>query len=35
VRLAIEGGTLPSLLDAWDREAAAFHEARKPYLLYP
>ncbi len=34
VRLAIEGGTLPALLDAWDREAAAFKESRKPYLLY-
>jgi uncharacterized protein YbbC (DUF1343 family) len=35
VRLAIEGGTLPALLDEWDREAAAFRESRKPYLLYP
>jgi uncharacterized protein YbbC (DUF1343 family) len=35
VRLAIEGGTLPALLDEWDREAAEFHESRKPYLLYP
>ena len=34
VRRAIEGGTLPALLDAWDREAAAFAESRKPYLLY-
>ena len=34
VRRAIEGGTLPVLLDAWDREAAAFAESRKPYLLY-
>ena len=34
VRLAIEGGTLPALLDEWDREAAAFAESRKPYLLY-
>ncbi|MBC7897436.1 MAG: DUF1343 domain-containing protein [Cytophagaceae bacterium] len=34
VRLAIEGGTLPALLDAWDREAAAFGESRKPFLLY-
>jgi uncharacterized protein YbbC (DUF1343 family) len=34
VRLAIEGGTLPQLLDAWDREAAQFREDRKPYLLY-
>lgn len=35
VRLAIEGGSLPALLDDWDREAAAFAESRKPYLLYP
>ena len=35
VRLAIEGGTLPALLDEWDREAAEFRESRKPYLLYP
>ncbi|MEO8620719.1 MAG: DUF1343 domain-containing protein [bacterium] len=35
VRLAIEGGRLPALLDEWDREAAAFSEERKPYLLYP
>lgn len=35
VRLAIEGGRLPALLDAWDREAAAFRESRTPYLLYP
>jgi uncharacterized protein YbbC (DUF1343 family) len=34
VRLAIEGGRLPQLLDAWDREAAQFREDRKPYLLY-
>ena len=35
VRLAIEGGQLPALLEDWDREAAEFHESRKPYLLYP
>jgi uncharacterized protein YbbC (DUF1343 family) len=35
VRLAIEAGTLPALLDEWDREAAGFAESRKPYLLYP
>lgn len=35
VRGAIEGGTLPALLDAWDREAAQWLETRKPYLLYP
>jgi len=34
VRLAIEGGRLPALLDEWDREAAAFLETRKPFLLY-
>jgi uncharacterized protein YbbC (DUF1343 family) len=34
VRLAIEAGQLPALLDAWDREAAAFVESRKPFLLY-
>jgi uncharacterized protein YbbC (DUF1343 family) len=34
VRLAIEGGRLPALLDEWDREAAAFVESRKPFLLY-
>jgi uncharacterized protein YbbC (DUF1343 family) len=35
VRLAIEAGTLPSLLEEWDREAAEFAESRKPFLLYP
>ena len=34
VRLAIDGGRLPALLDEWDREAAAFAESRKPFLLY-
>jgi uncharacterized protein YbbC (DUF1343 family) len=34
VRLAIEGGRLPSLLQEWDREAAEFLESRKPFLLY-
>jgi uncharacterized protein YbbC (DUF1343 family) len=34
VRLAIEAGRLAPLLDEWDREAAAFAESRKPYLLY-
>ena len=34
VRLAIEGGRLPALLDDWDREAAAWLETRKPFLLY-
>jgi uncharacterized protein YbbC (DUF1343 family) len=35
VRLAIEGGELPALLEAWDREAAQWLEFRKPFLLYP
>lgn len=35
VRLAIEGGSLPALLEEWDREAAQFAEYRKPFLLYP
>ena len=35
VRLAIEGGRLPALLEEWDREAAQFTESRKPFLLYP
>jgi uncharacterized protein YbbC (DUF1343 family) len=34
VRLAIDAGRLPALLEDWDREAAAFHASRKPYLLY-
>ena len=34
VRLAIEEGSLPALLDEWDREAMQFREDRKPYLLY-
>ncbi|MGH9371086.1 MAG: exo-beta-N-acetylmuramidase NamZ family protein [Vicinamibacterales bacterium] len=34
VRLAIDGGRLPELLEDWDREAAEFLEHRKPYLLY-
>ena len=34
VRLAIEGGTLPALLEDWDREAAEWTEYRKPFLLY-
>jgi len=34
VRLAIDGGTLPALLEQWDREAAAFRERRRPFLLY-
>jgi uncharacterized protein YbbC (DUF1343 family) len=34
VRLAIDAGRLGPLLDEWDREAAAFRENRKPFLLY-
>lgn len=34
VRRAIESGTLPALLDEWDREAAAFRERRTRFLLY-
>ncbi len=34
VKNAINAGTLAPLLDEWDREAAAFAESRKPYLLY-
>jgi uncharacterized protein YbbC (DUF1343 family) len=34
VRMAIDGGTLPALLEQWDREAAEFRERRKPFLLY-
>jgi uncharacterized protein YbbC (DUF1343 family) len=35
VKLAIEGGSLPALLEEWDREAAEFRESRRPFLLYP
>lgn len=34
VRLAIEAGSLPALLEEWEREATQFREDRKPYLLY-
>ena len=34
VRLAIDAGRLPALLDEWDREAAAFAESRNSVLLY-
>jgi uncharacterized protein YbbC (DUF1343 family) len=34
VRLAIDAGRLGPLLDEWDREAAAFRESRRPFLLY-
>jgi uncharacterized protein YbbC (DUF1343 family) len=32
VRLAIESGRLPALLEEWDREAAEFRESRKVVL---
>jgi len=35
VRLAIEGGRLPALLEEWDREAAEFKESSRAFLLYP
>ena len=35
VKKAIEGGTLPALLEEWDREAAEFKESSKAYRLYP
>ena len=34
VRLAIDGDRLAELLAEWDRDAADFREARKPFLLY-
>jgi uncharacterized protein YbbC (DUF1343 family) len=34
VRLAIEAGALPALLEEWERDAAAFAESRRPFLLY-
>ena len=34
VRSAIEKGTLPALLDEWDKDAARFDALRRPYLLY-
>ena len=34
VRAAVEQGTLPALLDDWDKDAARFEETRRPYLLY-
>lgn len=34
VRLAIDGGTLPALLEQWDLEATAFRQRRRPFLLY-
>jgi uncharacterized protein YbbC (DUF1343 family) len=34
VRLAVESGTLPKLLERWDLEAAAFREHRRKFLLY-
>ncbi|HEX6631017.1 MAG TPA: DUF1343 domain-containing protein [Gemmatimonadaceae bacterium] len=34
LREAMEAGTLPALLDAWDREARGFEGTRRGYLLY-
>jgi uncharacterized protein YbbC (DUF1343 family)/CubicO group peptidase (beta-lactamase class C family) len=34
VRLAIEAGTLPALLDEWDREAAQFKQGVADLLMY-
>lgn len=34
LRKAIEAGTLPALLEEWDREAERFRETRSHYLLY-
>lgn len=34
VRLAVEGGRLPALLDEWDRSAAEFREASRAFWLY-
>ena len=34
VRKAIEGGTLPALLDEWDREAAQFRAENASFLVY-
>jgi uncharacterized protein YbbC (DUF1343 family) len=34
VRHAVEDGTLPALLDQWDREAAEFKRSSAAYLLY-
>jgi uncharacterized protein YbbC (DUF1343 family) len=33
-RLAIDGGTLPALLEQWDREAEAFSQRRRAFLMY-
>ena len=33
-RLAIDGGTLSTLLEGWQREAEAFRQRRRPFLLY-
>jgi uncharacterized protein YbbC (DUF1343 family) len=35
LRRAIEAGTLPALLEEWDRDAERFRALREPYLLYP
>jgi uncharacterized protein YbbC (DUF1343 family) len=33
-RLAIDGGTLPALLEQWDRDAETFAQRRRAFLLY-
>jgi uncharacterized protein YbbC (DUF1343 family) len=33
-RLAIDGGTLPALLEQWDRDAEAFRQRRRVFLIY-
>ena len=33
-RKAVDGGTLRSMFDEWDRQAASFRSVRKPFLLY-
>jgi uncharacterized protein YbbC (DUF1343 family) len=34
VREAIDAGTLPAVLEAWDRQAEQWLVSRAPYLLY-
>jgi hypothetical protein len=33
-RLAVDAGTLRSMLDQWDAQAAEFRSMREQYLLY-
>ena len=35
LKQAIDSGTLPALLQRWERDAAEFRRIRAPYLLYP